>query len=809
MALKFFSVFKDYLDDEFKKAFSPGDIDMSGLKEASEELGIISKTAKQTADNIAKLESEFKALKITGQDTVKVEVKLNKEREIAKTISESEIVAKKKYNKESKTAIDQAKHEIVGKKQYYKTASNLEDEQQKQLDRYFKELESGTITIKDYKQEVSRMQSEFLKVSGFQAFRSSLSQGSESLMTFGKQAMGSVLDSTLKAIPGLGQFAGLLKDGLEAAIKQALELNSALIDLQRSTGGMVTSTALGTNAFGAFKDGSGSLKTAVLGANISMDQFSHAIQGLGDLSNTVGAQDVKNMGKSLSNFGVESARLSKLYGAEIGPSVAGLRKNFGLSMSDATKVMSDGAKSAQMLGISVAGFTKNFEEVVNLSGSVYFKTQDAMQNMATLATQLGVSVNSIAHGFVKMNGIIDLFTEQQKRAALGLGAFAKNASAIYALQKQGKGDQAAKLEATSLAKDLLSQGYLKGGQVTSQGIATLDAEGISDEGKKAIQNLARQAEKTGISFDKLGGTVKMTAEEQRKATQAEHENMKLTERFSVGFDKVIGTLIDPIMNIVTPVMEGFASIFEGIIDVVIPPLKFLGQLISTIASGPLTFIKTVFTKIGNAFSIVGEKLSGLFEKIQPAISWLSDKFSAVGSFLGDLVGGVFTVLGTVIGWLVDGISFLVDIVKSAWKIFDEYIIQPISNILGPVFEWIGDVMSDAIKPFQWLWEQLKAFGDWLAKWFGSDDTAKDTGANVNWEQLLGGKSETGNVELATPSTPKPELSVEDYAKAAVSSQTVENANLAGTNNSKTPVSVTVNTETNGMFNNKQTIRNRT
>src|ERR1039458_4053394 len=167
--------------------------------------------------------------------------------------------------------------------------------------------------------------------------------------------------------------------------------------------------------------------------------------------------------KDLQNFGIEAAKLKKYFGADIGPAVQGMVKNWGSSVGDATKIMVDSASKAQQLGLSVSEFAKHFAEVTGLIGEVYFKTTDEMTKMAMIATQLGVSVSTLSKGVLQMNGITSLFTAQQKAAALGLHDTAKAAAKIFALRQTGQGAQAAQLELASMASDIKKQGMMGAG----------------------------------------------------------------------------------------------------------------------------------------------------------------------------------------------------------------------------------------------------------------------------------------------------------------------------------------------------------
>ena len=191
-------------------------------------------------------------------------------------------------------------------------------------------------------------------------------------------------------------------------------------------------------------EGFKSLKTAAVEANISVEEFGSAMKSLvsaGFQEGILGA--IKPATEELQAFGIQSARMQKMYNADLGPAVAKFMNDFGMRMGDAANFVGNAADKAQSLGLNVQGFMENLTAVANLAGEVYFKSREEMQKMATIASQLGVSVNTLASGLVKMTNMNDLFSQQQKAASLGLSSLSKNLGQIYALQKTGKGGEAA------------------------------------------------------------------------------------------------------------------------------------------------------------------------------------------------------------------------------------------------------------------------------------------------------------------------------------------------------------------------------
>lgn len=565
--------------------------------------------------------------------------------------------------------------------------------------------------------------------------------------------LGNMAGSGLKGVLGnlAPKFLGPLSYAVDAlisagtkAVTQLMELNDSLINLQRSTGGVVTAAKLGYDSMGNSINGYKSLKTATIEANVSMAEFSGAIASLVDDSFGATIGGVKIATGEIAAFGAEAAQMKKYYGADIGPTVRRLYQDYGMSVKDATKFVGDASDKAQALGLNVAGFVKNLTDVTNLVGEVYFKNREEMQKMATIASQLGVSVNTLSKGLIKMNGINDLFQQQQRNAALGLGTLSKNLAKIYALRATGKGGEAAKLETTSIAKDMARQGLInKGGEVTQQGIATLEAAGVSKDAIAGISKMAKEAEQTGIPIGKLGDISKLTADEQSRLEKAQKENMSISERLNIAWDSFMQTFIDPIASLLGPIIESLVSAFEGVISVVKPiasylmtnlitPLKFVGSMISGF-----------YKSIGDTFGGVGKKLSALWEKIQPVFTAIGKVLSYVGDLLGKYLAIPLKIIGTVIGWVIDAFTWLIDnaiqpaidLFKKVWNVIDKYIVQPIADTLGPIFDMIGDALSDMWAPIQAVIDGISDLIDYL-DWFGDDE---DTPENLatNWDQILG------------------------------------------------------------------------
>lgn len=766
MALKFGSIF-----DNFLAGFKASKGGTTGGKESSEtpkvdlsdvhdELKNVESAAKEAADQIILLEDDLINYTVGTTAYAEAERKLNTAKNNAKVTTEQETQVRIKLDKEQEKVIKNIDDEVKSKVKGRDRVKEVEKDFSNQIDELKENFKLGQIDAKSFQDqlkdlklgEVGAKGAATIKNMGVNIFKNIGGSLKDTFSGMG-DTLGSMAGGGLKSVLGtlMPKFLGPISYAVDAlisaatkAIGQIMDLNKSLIDLQRSTGGVVTASKLGYDAMGNSIDGYKSLKTATIEANVSMAEFSGAVASLVDDSfgSTIGG--VKIATGEIAAFGAEAAQMKKYYGADIGPTVRRLYQDYGMSVKDATKFVGDASDKAQALGLNVAGFVKNLTEVTNLVGEVYFKSREEMQKMATIASQLGVSVGTLSKGLIKMNGINDLFQQQQRNAALGLGTLSKNLAKIYALRATGKGGEAAKLETTSLAKDMARQGLInKGGEVTQQGIATLEAAGVSKDAIAGISKMAKEAEATGIPIGKLGDVSKLTADEQAKLEQVQKENMSISERLNIAWDSFMQTFIDPIADLLGPVVSGLTDAFEGVIAVVKPIASFLMTALIT----PLKFvggmISGFFKSVGETFSGVGKKLSALWEKIQPAFSAIGKVFSFIGDLLGKALAIPLKIIGTVLGWVIDAFTWLIDkavmpiinLFKKVWAVIDEYIITPISDTLGPVFDAIGDALSDLWSPIQAVIDGISDLIDYL-DWFGDDENQPEDFA-TDWNSVLG------------------------------------------------------------------------
>lgn len=518
----------------------------------------------------------------------------------------------------------------------------------------------------------------------------------------------------------LGLIIGkALGETVGKAVKQLVELNKAIIDMTRATGGMIDAAALGTDSMGNIAGTFGSLATAALGANVSMEEFSKAIgslmsEGMGNVAGA--AQDIKKSGGDIRKYGLEAARFAKMYGADISGTVRNMFMDFGKPIGDITDSISNASMKIEAAGLSVKQFVQNLEELTAMSGEIYFKDGiDAMERMAETATRLGTSVSSLTDGLKSMNSLTDLYTQQQKAAAMGMHSFGRNMAKIFALKQAGKGEEAATLRLSSAAQDLSQFMDEKTGTLTQQGIATAQGMGMSEEDIKSINKLSRGAAAAGVSFQQFMGPLEDLTEEQKRAVVAQRKaNQTLEERWNIATGLFTQSFIDPIANLFEPVLKSLMSWFEGVMSI----LSTVGKIVMTVIVNPLKlvagYISGTFATLGEVFGEVGDKLSNLWKKIEPVFSAIGDALSWIGNLLGKTLAVPLKIIGTVIGWVIDLFSWLIDKIK------------PVFTFLSDVFDKVGEGLS-------WLWTKIKDGFNWMM----TPIYALGDGLSWIWEKVKG------------------------------------------------------------------------
>lgn len=539
----------------------------------------------------------------------------------------------------------------------------------KKLSKIIDELEEGnTENLSKLPKQIENLSSNLSNTSNGNATSNMLSPLSDNITNSvqNNQEFGSVVQNLLKGSMtnlvksiswtslGTLAFEGL-KWGLTNAGEHINELNEELIGLERATGGVITASTLNMTTFGKVEGTWKNLRTAAIKANVSIEQITTALKEFATIEGDFGAigggmirNDI-NTKKQLEDFGIESARIKKLYNADIIPAVQTMFKDWGYSIEDATDSMIDGVRTMRLEGLNPEQWSKNMADVVKLSSKMTFKNGiQGMKNIATMASKLGVSVNAIVNGFSDMQGFTDVFERQAEMSALGMKNYGTNLSKIYALRKTGKHDEASALEIQSLSYDLRDRGLIDQnknsefyGQVTQEGKEFLSKMGLDDEQIQAMQQQTRIAtlrmKELGWSLqDALKPLDKLNEEQKKQAEQIERNNITIKESIDKVKNEMKDQVIGRIADLLIPLLEGVASFFG-----IKTEKQMLQDKIKNSGLDTNTLIK-IHNK-ENPDNIINEKTKN------EGTSFGMFASSLAGGALGSLLGPAGTVSGATLG----------------------------------------------------------------------------------------------------------------------------------------------------------------
>ena len=733
------------------------------------ELKLLGNNASNTTDELGKLDDQLTDLyvepkKNAGEIAI-LEKKIN---DLRRTGLEEEQriqeLQKKIIDEEGKIFKDQIKRSTSWKAST-NDWSKAEDRIQEQLQKAIKTRMSANGNEQDFLKERNKLlQNAKILANAKAAFAAA------------DDVMGTMADSVASGagkifgavFPEFEALAVIIEEVVGRAIKQITELNNALIGMTRSTGGIVTAAGLGYEATGNMKGGMESLKTAALRANVSVKEYGDALGNLfqGPMGQVVGMKtDLKNAGDELNKYAMTSAKMMKLWGVDISGTVQGLTMNYGMSVRGATDATENFAYAAKRLGLNMATAVKNLQRVTELTNKFYFKSISGMSNMAMLATQLGVSVDGLTGGAVKMNSITDVFSKQQEMSALEMGNYANNLAKIYAARQTGRVDEAARMEMMSLYKDMSQRGMTdKRGQVTQRGITTLDAAGISDEQITALNRMGKVLQDTGLSIEEQMKPLKgLSPEKQATRMKMERENRTMGESANMIGGQLIAAIIDPISAILGPPLKALMGGIESIVSALSAMWKVvnqvwmafsgLGQIISFLQG----FFEGFYDQVTSAFDSLKGAFEDLSAKLKPITDFVVNVFKTLGKWLGNIVGWLimlpfkvlyYVLLGVikVVGWVVDGLKLLWNGLK--W----------VGNGLIKVFKPLIDIIKS-------LWNAISDFIDWIISWIPGMGKPEETADKMKtgitdavWKDIFGnvkGKAAAGST--GTPGTPTPSV----------------------------------------------------
>lgn len=828
MATKFHDLFKGFgakIDElasswktsqkrEEETRINSGDI--TRLVNELKQLGIY---AEKSTEDIVKLESELDILYQNPKRNA-VEIAL-KEREIEK-IRKDALEVESKIQELQKDIIDKEEKrfndELKRSTSWNKAAGDFNKAEEKfksDLEKIIKQRATGNIKEQDFMEKRNKLMKEAQMLGNIKNAFAATDNGIETLTNGIANGAGKIFGMIF---PELEMFAVVVEEVVGRAVKMFIELNDALVKIQRTTGGIVNAAALGYNATGTLQGGMESLRTTMAKNNIDLQDYGDALNRLfqGPMGQVVGMKtNLKASGDELQKYALASAKMMKLWGTDISGAVQGLTMNYGLSIKGATDATEAFAYSAKRLGLNMSTAMKNLQRVTELTNKFYFKSLTSMTNMAMLATKLGVSVDSLTEGALKMTSVTDLFSKQQEMAALELGNYASNLAKIYAARATGRTDEAARLEMMSLYKDIKGRGFVdRRGQITAQGITTMQAAGMGPEQIDALNRMSKVMKDTGLTIEEQMAPLKNLSPEKRDVRlKNERENRTMGESVNIITKKLWSGIIDPIAAILGPIIKSWLGAVESIVDALqewwgfLQDILMLGGVIPTI----IGWFEGFYDAISSTFQDLKDSIASIREKIKPVVDFVSKAFGWLGKTIGFVIGWItmlpvkilivsFKMLGWIIGLVVDGLKLLWDGIV--------YIGEGLAKVFKPVIQIFKD-----------FWNTMNDFIDWLVGWIPGLGKPKETAEKVNkgisdqvWREIFGDVK--GGGATATPATPTPDGSVLDkISREDTSAKRMKELNEQAFDLTKdknyVKVNVTTNTNVSGIYSeqNKKTMNN--
>ena len=669
------------------------------------------------------------------EERIRIEEEISRIEERRIDIEKQLTEIEKQYSAQKKDFIEKEVANMTKTKKGYSDLGVASEKFQKDLENLFKQIEEGKVGDDAEKLKQNLKLQENIR-QGFGAMMADAEGQFKGIGGAAASQIGGMLSKVLP--PQLQLIAELIETVITKAFEQIDKLNKQLISTLRATGGVVNSTMLGFDEMGNSLKGIGSLETQAIAANVSAQEFGQSISNLfkGGFGQIAGMKNVlKDSADEMANYGMEAARMNKLYGTDISGSVRNLMMNFGTGIKDSTDLVKENIGYAKKAGLNVQEVVKNLEAATALAGKFYFESTSQLTQLTFLASKLGISVNSLAGNVIKMNGVVDLFKKQQEMAALELGNVANNLAKVYALRAQGKGGEAEKVMMSSLAKDLMSKGMINKGQVTQQGIATMSAAGIDQEVIQGLSRLAREAESTGISMQKMLNPELMTKAEQRKMEAAERNNRTIEEQIKMTFGGLQQSIIDPFAKLFGPALKSILSGLEPLIGI----LSTIISTVSMVFEPIITVITTIFDQVGSILRDIFEPVKRMWEAIQNALKPVIDIFSQISKLvvetifvpfriIGKVLGFFFDVIAKVVnkisealkpaldwlsdtfGWLSEGIGEFLDVIDTALG----WLLDAVGWLVDGVFKVLGWAIDTFfIKPMKTVWEVLKLIGEFI------------------------------------------------------------------------------------------------
>lgn len=487
--------------------------------------------------------------------------------------------------------------------------------------------------------------------SKIQSLSSHSKQGKTNYSSY-QRAMGDSIRSVVEHTKNIKNFTTAIDEigiAVVMAIEQFLSLNDKLIKFQRASGGTLQARGLGFDTYGNNQTGNiGSLRSIAENNNVSIDQFLATFSAFSKDGQVLGlTQNLQQSQVQMQKYGVSVAQISKLYGVSndtLSSLARNLSQNYGVKIKDLTNLFEDGANKALQAGINVGKFFDNMNAISEQSGNLFIRGgSEGIEKAAFALSKLGLSAGSLTKINDSLKNFGDIISKQNSSTALGLNNFASVQARIFAKLQTGDSSGALVLQQQALAKDIQSRGLRdKGGNITTQGILSLQGAGIGQEEIKSIQRLMRGAEFAGVSLEKYADETKLSTVQLAKRRQFEEQNATFLEKLQMLYSQLKTIFIDPIASVLAPIADiliNSLSVSFKVLYVALKPAILIFQIFGN-----------ALTKISNVFSFAAKSVELFLDKIGIGNGKNADAMTKMVDILGTILAVVLGISGILLAW---------------------------------------------------------------------------------------------------------------------------------------------------------------
>jgi len=468
---------------------------------------------------------------------------------------------------ERQKLINDSKNVAKGSAKGKEIAKKLADNS-KQYSSNAKRLNSSVTASNQAKKDIPEITEQLNEAKGFKGLAKNMGQTAAETELLGT-SMGEFMGAVEAGPAALVAVAAtVVAEVSKMTYEMMKEQNEAMINLERSTGGLASAATLGTNSFGRLEGSISTVGDVTRRANISIEQFSEAMQGFftGGGGHTMGTGDLRQRKTAMMDLGIWGAKIKKLYGADIIPAIRTLFQNWGQDgIMALTDMMHDGVMQAKAEGLDPEQFAKNMNDVAKMSGKLTFKNGvKGMKDMAMYATKMGVGVDDIANGFSEMNSFTDIFENQAHLGAMGFNNLGGAQGRVYGQRMQGDAQGAYMTEMESIVKDLQNQGGIdsKTGDLTAQGQFMLGPNGLkySQEQIQSVINVTHGMKNLGLTLKQALRPMSELPDSVKKMLKANEEaNKTLSEQWSQTTGEFKAAVTDRLALLFGPFLDGLSK----------------------------------------------------------------------------------------------------------------------------------------------------------------------------------------------------------------------------------------------------------